>query len=35
VKYPYYPLMGAYNQNSLNGAAKMPFQFFVTANIKI
>ncbi|MEO6836588.1 MAG: hypothetical protein ABI231_11890, partial [Candidatus Tumulicola sp.] len=35
VQYPYFPLFGAYNQDSLTGSEKTPFQFYVTANIKI
>ncbi|MBV8372398.1 MAG: hypothetical protein JOY69_03990, partial [Candidatus Eremiobacteraeota bacterium] len=33
VKYPYSPLLGPFNQNG--NSTKTPFQFFVTANIKI
>lgn len=35
VQYPYFPIFGAYNQDSLTGSEKMPFQFYITANIKI
>jgi hypothetical protein len=35
VKYPYSPLFGAFNAPSLTGSLKTPFQFYLTANIKI
>ncbi len=35
VKYPYSPLFGAFNAPSLTGSLKTPFQFYMTANIKI
>jgi hypothetical protein len=38
VKYPYIAALGPYNQNAgtgTNNSPKMPFQFYVTANIKI
>ena len=37
-KYPYAPLLGTFNQNSgtsTNVSPKTPFQFYITANVKI
>jgi hypothetical protein len=37
-KFPYAPLLGTFNQNAgtaTNFSPKTPFQFYVTANIKI
>jgi hypothetical protein len=35
VKYPYSPEFGPYNANATTGSIKTPFQFYVTAKIKL
>ena len=35
VKYPYSPLFGAFNAPSNTGSLKTPFQFYLTATVKI